>query len=71
VWLAFLAFLLAAPASWYVMQKWLADFEFSIEVGWELFAVSMVAGLVIALATVSYHAIKAALANPAETLKYE
>jgi len=71
VWLAFLAFLLAAPASWYVMQKWLADFEFSIEVGWELFAVSMVAGLMIALVTVSYHAIKAALVNPAETLKYE
>lgn len=71
VWLASIAFLLAAPASWYVTQKWLADFEFSIEVGWELFAVSMAAGLIIALATVSYHAIKAALVNPAETLKYE
>ena len=71
VWLALLAFLLAAPASWYVMQKWLEDFEFSVKVGWELFAVSMLTGLVIALATVSYHAIKAALVNPAETLKHE
>jgi putative ABC transport system permease protein len=71
VWLALIAFLLAAPASWYVMQQWLKDFQFSIVMGWELFVLSMIAGLIIALATVSYHAIKAALANPAETLKYE
>lgn len=71
IWLAFIAFLLAAPASWYVMHQWLEDFEFSIKVGWELFAISMFAGLLIALAAVSYHAIKAALMNPADTLKYE
>ena len=71
IWLAGLAFLLAAPVSWYVMQKWLADFKFSTEIGWELFAFSMLSGLFIALLTVSYHAVKAALTNPAETLKYE
>jgi putative ABC transport system permease protein len=71
VWLALIAFALAAPASWYIMNKWLADFKFKITIGWELFAVSMLAGLAIALITVSYHAIKAALVNPAETLKYE
>ena len=71
VWLALIAFALAAPASWYIMSKWLADFKFKISIGWELFAVSMLAGLVVALLTVSYHAIKAALVNPAETLKYE
>ncbi|UII32340.1 ABC transporter permease [Fulvivirga ulvae] len=71
VWLALIAFTLAAPLSWYVMDQWLADFKFSIAMGWELFVVSMVAGLLVALATVSYHAIKTALANPAETLKYE
>ena len=71
VYLAIIAFLLAAPASWYAMNKWLADFKFKIEMGWELFALSMLTGLLIALVTVSYHAIRVAMVNPAETLKYE
>jgi putative ABC transport system permease protein len=71
VWLAIIAFALAAPVSWYVMMKWLGSFKYAISMSWELFAVSMLAGLVLALLTVSYHAIKAALINPAETLKYE
>lgn len=71
VYLALIAFVLASPASWYIMSKWLDDFKFKISMGWELFVVSILAGLLIALITVSYHAIKAALINPAETLKYE
>jgi putative ABC transport system permease protein len=71
VLLALLSFLIAAPASWYVMNLWLEDFKFRIAMGWELFAVSMLSGLCIAMATVSYHAFKAAMVNPAETLKYE
>lgn len=71
VWLAIIAFSLAAPVSWYVMTKWLGSFKYAITMSWELFAVSMFAGLILALFTVSYHAIKAALINPAETLKYE
>lgn len=71
VWLALIAFALAAPASWYIMTKWLADFEFAITIGWELFAISMITGLTVALITVSYHAIRIALVNPAQTLKYE
>jgi putative ABC transport system permease protein len=71
VWLALIAFTLAAPVSWYVMTKWLGSFKYAISMSWELFAVSMFAGLILALFTVSYHAIKAALINPAETLKYE
>jgi putative ABC transport system permease protein len=70
-WLALIAFALAAPASWYAMNQWLSDFKFAIAIGWELFAVSMVSGLLIALLTVSYHAIRTALINPAQTLKYE
>jgi putative ABC transport system permease protein len=49
----------------------LGSFKYAITMSWELFAVSMFAGLILALFTVSYHAIKAALINPAETLKYE
>lgn len=71
VWLSLIAFALAIPASWYVMDKWLKGFEFHIPMGWELFAISAVAGLAVALLTVSYHAVRAALINPAETLKYE
>jgi putative ABC transport system permease protein len=71
IWLSLIAFVLAVPLSWYVMSKWLASFKFSIAISWELFAVSILSGLVIAMATVSYHAFKTALVNPAETLKYE
>lgn len=71
VWLALIAFILAAPFSWYVMNRWLEEFQFRITLSWELFVVSALGGLLLALITVSYHAIKAALINPAETLKYE
>jgi putative ABC transport system permease protein len=71
VWLSLIAFVLAVPLSWYVMSRWLASFKFSIVISWELFAVSILSGLMIALVTVSYHAFKTARINPAETLKYE
>ena len=71
VWLSLIAFAIGVPFSRWVMTKWLADFKFKIVMGWELFAISILSGLSVALLTVSYHAIKAALVNPAETLKYE
>jgi putative ABC transport system permease protein len=71
VWLSLLAFVLATPPSFIAMNKWLANFQFHIAVGWELIALSIVGGLLVALCTVSFHAIKAARINPAETLKYE
>jgi putative ABC transport system permease protein len=71
VWLALIASLLAIPFSWYVMQQWLLKFEFRIEMHWTLFLVSIAGGIAIALLTVTYHSLKAAQTNPAETLKYE
>lgn len=71
VYLALISFLIAIPASWYVMDKWLKEFQYSISMTWEIFAISMIAGFAIAILTVSYHAIKAALINPAKTLKCE
>ncbi len=72
IFLAAVAFSLAAPLSWWFITTWyLKDFTFKVPVTWQLFAMSLGAGLLIALLTVSYHAIKAALINPAETLKYE
>lgn len=71
VGMSFFAFALAAPFSWYVMHHWIATFQFKVKIGWEIFLLCMIAGVVIAMATVSYHTIRAALINPAETLKYE
>jgi putative ABC transport system permease protein len=71
LWLSLIAFTVAAPASWYAMSQWLSGFKFAIALGWELFAVSMLCGLTVAFATVSYHAIKVSSLNPADTLKCE
>jgi len=71
IWLALIAFSIATPVSWYLMKRWLDEFQFAIEISWEIFAISMLSGLLIALLTVSYHALRAANINPSETLKYE
>jgi putative ABC transport system permease protein len=71
IWLSLIAFALAIPFSWYMMDKWLSDFQFHVPLGWELFAISVIAGLAVAMITVSYHAIRVSLINPADTLKYE
>jgi putative ABC transport system permease protein len=71
IWLSLIAFAIAIPFSWYAMTKWLDRFQFKVAIGWELFAVSVVMGLIVAMITVSYHAIRVSLINPAETLKYE
>jgi putative ABC transport system permease protein len=70
--LSIIAFAAAIPLSYYALTKWfLDDFKFKVSLGWEVFALSMGIGLLVATLTVSYHGIKAALINPAETLKYE
>ena len=71
IWLSLIAFGLAIPISWYVMEKWLLGFQFRISMGWEIFAVSIVSGMIVAILTVTYHAIKASGLNPAETLRSE
>ncbi len=69
--LATIAFALAAPISWWIMKQWLDEFKYKVSISWELFGITLLAGLTIALITVSYHALKAARSNPADTLKYE
>jgi len=63
--------LVAWPAAYFVMNKWLQDFAYRIELGWWVFALAGGIALLIALLTVSTQAIKAALANPVEALRYE
>lgn len=69
--LVVIALLLAAPIGWYFMNKWLEDFAYRINIGWWMFAVAGVSAVLIAFATVSLHAIKAALANPMRNLRTE
>ena len=69
--LALVAVVFAAPISWYVMNKWLGNFEYKITIGWEIFAFAGVICLLIALLTVSYHSLRAAFANPVESLRNE
>lgn len=66
-----LGFILGAPIAWYAMEKWLANFAFRIDIGILIFLVCAVIGIVIALVTVSSQSIKAALANPVDSLKSE
>jgi putative ABC transport system permease protein len=62
---------IAVPVSWYYMDKWLNDFAYKISITWEVFAISGAVVLGIALITISYQAIKAALTNPVQNLRSE
>ncbi|MGD8777474.1 MAG: ABC transporter permease [Ignavibacteria bacterium] len=66
-----LANIIAVPIAWYAMNKWLQNFVYRIDISWWVFLLAGGIALVIALATVSFQAIKAAIANPVESLRYE
>lgn len=66
-----IAFTLAAPLAWYVMNQWLENFAFRTTLSWWLFAIAGAMALGIALLTVSFHSWKAANRNPVESLRYE
>lgn len=71
VWLMALANLLAWPVSYYAMRQWLQNFPYRINIQFWVFILSGFAALLTALATVCFRSIKAALANPADSLRYE
>ncbi len=66
-----LAFILACPISYFAANKWLADFAYRTDLGIEIFMLAGLLSIVISFFTVSYHSVKAALANPVEALRYE
>jgi putative ABC transport system permease protein len=66
-----LAFILAAPAAWYAIQKWLENFAYKTELSWWVFALGGFLTLLMALLTVFIQSYKAAIRNPVESLKYE
>jgi ABC-type antimicrobial peptide transport system permease subunit len=66
-----LHFAIASPIAWYFMHKWLQDYVYRINISWWLFIIGGLAAILIALITVSFQAIKAAIANPVKSLRTE
>ena len=69
--LVLLAIIIASPIAYFLMEKWLQDFAYHINISWWIFALAGTLAIIIALLTVSFQAIKAALANPVESLRSE
>jgi len=69
--LVFIAFMIAAPVGWYFMHKWLQDFAYRVNISWWIFLLAAGLAIFIALATVSFQAIKTALMNPVKSLRTE
>jgi putative ABC transport system permease protein len=69
--LVIVAVLIAFPVAWWAMNKWLQAFEYRIDIHWWMFALAGIIAIAIALFTVSFQAIKAAMANPVKSLRTE
>jgi len=70
IWVA-IAFVIATPIAWYIMNKWLESFAYKISLSWWIFALAGLLALGIALLTVSWQSWRAATRNPVEALRYE
>lgn len=69
--LVLVAFVIATPVAWYGMNRWLDDFAYRIEVPWTAFVMAGLIALAVALLTVGYHAARAAIVDPVNSLRYE
>lgn len=69
--LIFVSLILAGPIAWYMMNQWLLDFKYRTQITWNLFAITGLLSVAIALLTISYQSIKAALAKPVKNLRSE
>jgi putative ABC transport system permease protein len=69
--LVLIAALIAFPLAWWAMHTWLQDFAYRVNIGWWVFAIAGILSVVIALATISFQAIKAAMTNPVKSLRTE
>ena len=66
-----ISILIASPIAWYIMNKWLQEFAYRIHISWMVFVLTTLIAVAIALATISFQAIKAAIANPVKSLRTE
>jgi ABC-type antimicrobial peptide transport system permease subunit len=71
VGLVIISFLLASPIAWWLMHNWLKDYPYRVTIEWWIFVFAAGISILIALLTVSYHAIRAATANPVKSLRTE
>jgi putative ABC transport system permease protein len=69
--LVLISFVISVPVAWYLSTQWLNEFAFRIDLGLQPFIIGGLSAIIIAIATVSYHTIKVATANPVDSLKYE
>jgi putative ABC transport system permease protein len=69
--LVIVAAIIAFPLAWWFMNDWLKDFAYRTNISWWVYAIAGVLALIIALGTISFQAIKAALANPVKSLRTE
>jgi putative ABC transport system permease protein len=69
--LVIIAIIIATPIAWWAMNKWLEDFAYRVNISWWIFGMAGFAALLIAMLTVSFQAIKAAIANPVKSLRTE
>lgn len=63
--------IIAWPLGWYLMNRWLQDFPYRVQISWWMFAVSLSAAILIAFSTIAFKTIKAAVGNPVESLRTE
>ena len=63
--------LIAIPSSYLIMERWLQDFAYHIDIGLSIILIAVVSVLSITLLTVTYHTVRTALINPSKTLRYE
>jgi len=66
-----IAFAIATPIAWYFMNQWLNDYAYRIDISWPVFLIGGIAAIVIAILTICFQAIKAAVANPVKSLRSE
>jgi ABC-type antimicrobial peptide transport system permease subunit len=69
--LVIISFLLASPVAWWLMHNWLQNYPYRVTIEWWIFLFAATISILIALLTVSYHAIRAATANPVKSLRTE
>jgi ABC-type antimicrobial peptide transport system permease subunit len=71
VLLIILSSFIAIPVAWYFLHQWLQQYEYRTVINWQVFALAIAGALIVTLLTVSFHAIKTAVANPVKSLRTE
>ena len=69
--LVLVSIIIASPIAWYAMNRWLQDYSYHINISWSIFLASGILAILIALITISFQSIKAAVANPVKNLRTE